>query len=155
MSLSAAGLQHPCQRRAALSGTLQSASQPPRTGKSSNGGGAETHAHDAKNCLNAGTFIHHDLPFIDALTCQPPNTLHHSGFVGFCPQIVQAFACKYAVPWWIWEVGVMRKECSWLFLPFTCWRKELNLRMKWNVAKSENVFQSLPQWSLARCQSYN
>lgn len=35
-----AGLQHPRQRRAALSGTLQSASHPPRTGTSSNADGA-------------------------------------------------------------------------------------------------------------------
>lgn len=53
--------------------------------------------------------IHPARPFfhrrVTQPTCRPPDVLNHSGFVrsAFCPQIVQAFACKYPALWRIWE----------------------------------------------------
>lgn len=58
------------------------------------------------------------------------------------------------------EVGawgcVTWKECSWPFLHFTCWEKELNLKKKcvWKVLSVLflRVFQSLPQRSFTHSQ---
>lgn len=52
----------------------------------------------------------------------------------------------------LWRGRVMWKECSWLFFHFTCLGKEVNLRIKYFW--SEDIFESLSQWSLARCQNY-
>lgn len=50
------------------------------------------------------------------------------------------------------------KECSWPFLHFTCWEKELNLKKKccWKVLGCLvlSIFRSLPQSSFAQSQSY-